>query len=147
MDTHSDTAYTPLAVLNAASTTLLQIATSRAIHRLNAPHARAIIPPIIKAARCTKRRSRSTIRNTHLVQKKTNYKHTTSFKPSLPEVPDVQSKPRTRSYAEAVSKNNPTFLNSHTYEKSFTKFISDLSTLINPLITLLTAVINKLLIP
>jgi hypothetical protein len=117
MDTHSDTAYTPLVVLNAAWTTLLQIATSHAIHRLNAPYARVIIPPIIKAARCTKRRNHSTIRNTHPVQKEKNYKHTTYFKPLLPEVPDVQSKPRTRSYAEAVSNNNPTFLNSHTYEQ------------------------------
>uniref|UniRef100_A0A2S2Q6J7 Uncharacterized protein n=1 Tax=Sipha flava TaxID=143950 RepID=A0A2S2Q6J7_9HEMI len=95
----------------------------------------------------TKRRNRSTIRNTHSVQKKTNYKHATSFKPSLPKVPDVQSKSRTRSYAEAVSNNNHTFLNSHTYEKSFTKFISYLSTLINLQITLLTVVINQLLIP
>jgi len=47
------------------------------------------------------------------------------------------------SYSSITDSNNFLLPNSHTNDKSFTKFVSELSALINPLIKLLTVVLNQ----
>jgi|UniRef100_A0A2S2PY41 hypothetical protein len=51
------------------------------------------------------------------------------------------------SFATVADSNTIPLPNSHTSDKSLAKFISVLSSLINPLITLLTAILNEQFIP
>ncbi|KAE9537986.1 hypothetical protein AGLY_005958 [Aphis glycines] len=55
--------------------------------------------------------------------------------------------PPKASYASVANPNNNPLLNNSTNDYIFSKFISDLSSLINPLISLLTAVLQKQSIP
>jgi hypothetical protein len=51
------------------------------------------------------------------------------------------------SYASVTDSKNIPLPNIHAIDKPLTKFISELSSLITPLITLLTAVLNKQFVP
>jgi len=83
-----------------------------------------------------------------LKRRKTTHSKPLNPNPVLTSLhPQTTSFPPKTPYASVSKSKNIPLHNIHEFDKPLTKFISELSSLITPLITLLTAVLNKQLVP